>query len=185
MAAWLECDRTVLLGQAMDHYKLPRNQVITHAFLEERDAGAKSARVRNGPMRYSRYRLIVFLLTSDGVRQMYADLGFLTGSLRKGDRISFRYDAIASAHVSLPAQVSERHRIQQKFNLTLVNGEPISVVVTDLNPADFQPGEDADSLSKATHDAASVANTLYVLEGVAAEGKTWLQEKRSDEGLAS
>jgi hypothetical protein len=178
MAAWLECDRTALLGQAIDHYKLARHQVITHAFLEEAGPRAKRARVRNGPTRYSRYKLIVFLLTSDGVRQMSADLGFVSVTLRKGDRISYRYDAVASAHVSLKPHATEGTRIGQEFKLTLVNGEPISVIVTDLDPEDFEQGEDADSLSRATLDAASVANTLHVLEGIAAEGRAWLQERK-------
>jgi hypothetical protein len=178
MAAWLDCDRTVLLAKAMDHYKLARHQVITHAFLEAPGTRAKRARVRNGPMRYSRYSLIVFLLTSDGVRQMSADLLFLQGDVREGDRLNFRYDAVASAHVSQTPRASARSRIQQTFKLTLVNGEPISVIVTDLDPEDFKEGETEQSLERATLDAASVANTLHVLEGIAAEGKAWLQQRR-------
>ncbi len=119
----------VLLARAMDHYKLARRQVITYAFLEEPGSRAKHARLRNGPMRYSRYKLIVFVLTSDGVRQMSADLGFVAVTLRLGDRISYRYDAVASAHVSLTRSGPPKPRIQQKFTLTLVNGDPISVIV--------------------------------------------------------
>jgi hypothetical protein len=55
----------------------------------------------------------------------------------EGDRLNFRYDAVASAHVSLAPRASDRSRIQQRFKLTLVNGEPISVIVTDLDPEDF------------------------------------------------
>lgn len=179
MAVWLECDRTVLLAKAMDHYKLARHQVITHAFLEASGTRARRARVRNGPMRYSRYNLILFLLTSDGVRQMSADLLFLQGDIRAGDRLNYRYDAVASAHVSQTPRPSDRSRIQQTFKLTLVNGDPVSVIVTDLDPEDFQKGETEQSLERATLDAASVANTLHVLEGIAAEGKAWFQERRT------
>ena len=179
MEAWLDRDRTVLLARAMDHYKLARSQVITYAFLEEPGSRAKRARLRNGPMRYSRYKLIVFVLTSDGVRQMSADLGFVAVTLRLGDRISYRYDAVASAHVSLTRSGPPKPRIQQKFTLTLVNGDPISVIVTDLDPGDIQQGEDECSVSEATLDAASVANTLHVLEGIAAEGKGWIRERNT------
>jgi hypothetical protein len=185
VAAWLDCDRTELLGQAMDHYGLARSQVRTHAFLEEPGPGARRARARNGPMRYSRYKLVVFLLTSDGVRQMTADLGFVAMTLRHLERISYRYDAVASVYVSLVPHASERRHIQQRFKLTLVNGDPISVTVTDLDPEDLQQGEDGDSLSNATLDAASVTNTLHVLEGIAAEGKGWFQEQRTSQGLVS
>jgi hypothetical protein len=130
-------------------------------------------------MRYSRYSLMVFLLTSDGVRQMSADLRFLPGDVREGDRLNFRYDAVASVHVSLTPRTSDKSRIQQKFKLTLVNGEPVSMIVTDLDPEDFQQGEDAESLERASLDAASVANTLHVLEGIAAEGRAWFQERRT------
>jgi hypothetical protein len=177
MATWLDCDRTVLLSQAMDHYKLARSLVLTHAFLEEPGAGARRARANNGPMRYSRYKIVVFLLTSDGVRQLTADLSLVAITLRHLERISYRYDAVASAHVSLASHASEGPRIQQSFKLTLTNGDPISAIVTDLDPEDFQQGEDADSLSRATLDAASVTNTLHVLEGIAAEGKSWFQER--------
>jgi hypothetical protein len=185
MEAWLDCDRTVLLARAMDHYKLTRRQVITYAFLEQPGSRAKHARLRNGPMRYSRYKLIVFVLTSGGVRQMSADLGFVAVTLRLGDRISYRYDAVASAHVSLGRSGPPKPRLQQKFTLTLVNGDPISVIVTDLDPEDIQQGEDEYSLSEATLDAASVTNTLHVLEGIAAEGMGWFQERNAGQGLVS
>jgi hypothetical protein len=178
MEAWLDHDRTVLLAQAMDHYKLTRSQVVTYAFLEEPGSRAKHARLRNGPVRYSRYELIVFVLTSDGVRQMSADLGFVALTLRLGDRISYRYDAVASAHVSLTRSGPPKPRIQQKFTLTLVNGDQISVIVTDLDPEDIRPGEDEYSISEAALDAVGVANTLHVLEGIAAEGKGWFRERK-------
>lgn len=113
---------------------------------------------------------------------MSADLRFLQGDVIKGDRLNYRYDAVASAHVSLTPRASSRSRIQQKFKLTLVNGEPISVIVTDLDPDDFEQGETEQSLERATLDAASVANTLHVLEGIAAEGRAWFQERRAGHG---
>jgi hypothetical protein len=179
MEAWLDHDRTVLLARAVDHYKLARSQVITYAFLQEPGRRAKHARLRNGPVRYSRYKLIVFVLTSDGVRQMSADLGFVAVTLALGDRISYRYDAVASAHVSLTRSGPPKPHILQKITLTLVNGDPISVIVVDLDPEDIRQGEDEDSLSEAALDAASVANTLQVLEGIAAEGKGWFGERKA------
>ena len=35
MAKWLECDRTVLLGLALDPIKLPRSRLSAYAFLEQ------------------------------------------------------------------------------------------------------------------------------------------------------
>lgn len=179
IATWLDCDRTNLLGAALDHYKLARHQVKAHAFLEEPGRNAKRARVSRGPMRYSNYRIIVFVLTSDGVRQVEYDLLFLEGKSRERSRLSYRYDAVASAHVKRESPASETTRIQREFTLTLVNGNPVTALVTDLSPDDIEEGEDAESLAKATLDTASVANTLHILEGIAAEGKAWLNNRKT------
>src|SRR5262249_48923455 len=41
MAEWLELDRTVLLGQALDYFRLPRSRLVAHGFLEKPHPGAK------------------------------------------------------------------------------------------------------------------------------------------------
>jgi hypothetical protein len=43
---------------------------------------------------------------------------------------------------------------------------------------DIRPGEDEYSISEAALDAVGVANTLHVLEGIAAEGKGWFRERK-------
>jgi hypothetical protein len=177
MAAWLECGRTVLLGSALDHFQLPRSRLLTHAFLEEPRVAARRARVEGGPLRYDGYRLLVFLLAEDGVRQVRASLDMLTGILTVRERTSFRYDAIVSVHVLREA------RRGQTFELRLAAGEPITVRVRDADPGEHQQDKDdepVDDTEEAEEidpalDAASVANTMLVLEGVAAEGPNWLQ----------
>jgi hypothetical protein len=178
MEAWLNHDRTVLLAQAIDHYKLERSDVTTYAFIEEPGSRAKRAQLPKGPVRYSRYKFILFLLTSDGVRQMSADLSFVAVALRLGDRISYRYDAVASAQVSLTRSGWPRPRTQQRFTLSLMNGVPISVIVADFGPQDIRPGDEY-PLSEVGLDEANLANTLHVLEGIAAEGKGWFRERKS------
>jgi hypothetical protein len=177
IAAWLEHDRTVLLGKALDYFQFPRSRLRTHAFLEEPERGARRAQIKGGPPRYERYRIWVFLLADDGARQVLARLGFMTGTLTVRERTSFRYDAIVSVRVLHEA----RHG--QKFELRLTAGEPITVQVRDAAPAETQQGEvtgPADETEEAEGtqedsvlDAASVVNTLLVLEGVAAEGRNW------------
>ena len=44
-------------------------------------------------------RLQVFLLAEDGVRQVTANLAFMTGTLTIRERTSYRYDAIVSMRV--------------------------------------------------------------------------------------
>ncbi|GAA3473628.1 hypothetical protein [Nonomuraea roseola] len=176
MAYWLDCDRKLLTEEAMRHYKLKPHDVIAHAFIEAPAAPYKRACVRNGPWRYSRYKLLVFLLTRDGVRQMTIDLDFEKATFHDRRRINYRYDAVAAV------QTAEADNGHKTFELTLVNGHPITVEVTGPPPnPEAEGGEDARTVSQATLDTAGLENTLHVLEGVAAEGKKWITYKRERE----
>jgi hypothetical protein len=176
MAAWLGCDRTVLLGRALDHFHLPRSRLIAHAFLEEPSVAAKRARIEGGPLRYAGYRLHTFLLAEDGVRQVKANLDFMTGALTIRERTSYRYDAIVSV------RVMREPRGRQTFELTLTAGNPITVRVQDADPGETRQDEDAESAGETQEtaedtalDATSAAGLLHVLERIAGEDRNWLQ----------
>ncbi|MFC3543234.1 hypothetical protein ACFQE7_12500 [Nonomuraea ferruginea] len=176
MASWLDCDRKALTEEAMRHYKLQPDDVIAHAFIEAPATSYKRARVRNGPWRYSRYKLLVFLLTADGVRQMSVDLDFQKVTFHNRRRINYRYDAVAAV------QVIDADDGRRTFELTLVNGHPIEVEVTGPPPnPESEPEEDPRTVSQVTLDTAGLGNTLHVLEGVAAEGKEWIKHERERE----
>ncbi len=169
MAAWLDCDKKIILESALQHYGLKRSDVISYAFLETPGASYKRASVRNGPWRYTQYKVLVFLLTEDGIRQATFDLRTRDGDVRPLDRRSYRYDSIASVQASVP-----RGDYQQTFDLHLVNGQTISFRVADPI-AQWSPDDtDAEALSNATQDATGLRNTLRILEGVAADGKEWI-----------
>jgi hypothetical protein len=178
MAAWLGCDQTVLLGSALDHFQLPRSRLIAHAFLEEPAVAVKRARVDGGPWRYTKYRLLVFLLAEDGVRQVRANLDFVTATLTIRERTSYRHDAIVSVRV-----LKEPRR--QKFELRLTAGEPITVRVRDADPGEAQQDQDAGSkeetqaAEEAAEDTAtdvtSLAEFLHALERAAGEGRNWFR----------
>ena len=177
MATWLACDRTVLLGRALDHFRLPRSRLNAHAFLEKPGVAVKRSRIEGGPWRYGGYRLLMFLLAEDGVRQVRASLNFMTGTLTIRERTSYRYDAIVSMHVS---RETRRHT----FELRLTAGEPITVRVRDADPSAAQDQdtgsaeetrEAAEAEDDAGVDVTSVADLLHALEGVAGEGRNWFQ----------
>src|SRR5262249_2703998 len=65
MAAWLDCDRKILLSKALEHYRLAMSNVLAYAVIEAGIGRTKHARVRGGPWRYQGYRLLLFLLTGD------------------------------------------------------------------------------------------------------------------------
>ncbi len=55
MAEWLEDDRTVLLGMALEHFHLPRSRMIAHGFIEEPFPGARRSQADEGLLRYQKY----------------------------------------------------------------------------------------------------------------------------------
>jgi len=170
MAGWLRCDRTVLLGRALDHFKLPRSRLNAYAFLEERGVAVKRARIEGAPWRYAGYQLRIFLLAEDGVRQVSAYLGFMKGTLTERERTSYRYDAIVSVRVLREAR-------RQTFEFRLTAGDPITVRVQDADPdktqqdQDTAPGEDTQEAREEEEDTAldvtSAADLLHMLERVA------------------
>ncbi|WFE96538.1 hypothetical protein [Micromonospora sp. WMMD987] len=181
MATWLESDRKVLVDQAMRQYRLRPSQVIAHAFIEAPAPSCKKARYPQGPWRYSRYRLLLFLLTDDGVRQVNIDLDFEASASRTTQRLNYRFDAVAAVRID---GIATR---QQTFELTLFNGEPISIRVSDPDNGTLQQDESPTKIAELSLDAAGLSHTLHVLEGVAAEGKEWVRHRRdrADERLAN
>ncbi|MFI5843343.1 hypothetical protein ACIA8K_26910 [Catenuloplanes sp. NPDC051500] len=176
MATWLDCDRRILMNRAMQHYNLAPRHVIASAFIAGAGKPAQRARLRNGPWRYSRYRILVFLLTEDGVRQMAADLDFITADIESRNRTNYRYEAVASVHVT------EANRARPTFRLTLLNGEPIDVEVTEADLLSPEIRPDSRVADMVSLDSTGLTNTLHVLEGIAAEGKQWVHLDRRRRG---
>ncbi|MFG1952095.1 hypothetical protein [Micromonospora sp. NPDC048830] len=173
MAAWLDCDCRLLIDKAMAHYKLCPTDVIAYAVIEApAKPYMKRGRVRNGPWRYGRYELLVFLLTPDGVRQMSAQLDFEQATFHNLRRANYRFEAVAAV------RVAESDKYARTFELALVNGELTTVNVTEASTDKLQDGESPLTLSEAALDASGLTTTLHVLEGVAAEGKEWIQRER-------
>lgn len=169
MAKWLECDKKVILKRALTHYGLNRSDVISYAFLETPSAPYERASLRNGPWRYTRYKVILFLLTTDGIRQVTYELSFRDGDIQQREWQSYSYDAIASVQAGV-----DKYGVRQAFTLHLVSGHDIPLrVATSLTEWDPDDG-DVEVLSRATEDAMGLRNTLRILEGVTADGKEWI-----------
>jgi hypothetical protein len=178
IAAWIDCDKKIILEYALRHYGLKRSDVISYAFLETPGTSYKRARVRNGPWRYTQYKIHVFLLTGDGLRQIAFDLRTRDSYIQDLERESYGYDAITSVQASAP-----RNDSQQTFHLHLVSGRTISFRVVDpATPPSPENGDDQ-IVNNVTQDATGLRNTLRILEGVAADGKGWIaRETQTSDG---
>lgn len=175
METWLECDRTILLDLAMKRYRLAWRDVIAYAFLQSRPRkGYKRARDANGPWRYSKYTLRLYLLTADGVREMESDLDFEWARFDGEKRASYRFDAVASVGVD---RKTDSH---QTLELLLVNGPPQTIPITDDTSNLIQNEGNSSKADELTLDAAGFEYALHILEGIAAEGKHWIDRRPDD-----
>jgi hypothetical protein len=174
MAAWLDCDKKIILGYALQYYGLKRSDVISYAFLETPGTSYKRGRVRNGPWRYTRYKILVFLLTRDGIRQTSYEVNTRDSYIQGLDRESYGYEAIASVKAYAPKSAS-----QQTFDLHLISGRTISFSVAEPISRSSPEDEDAEDVNNATQDATGLRNTLRILEGIAADGKKWIDCEKS------
>lgn len=168
MEIWLNCDKTMILDDALCHYRLAWRDVIAHAFLLTPARRRNRARVPGGPWRYSKYEIRLFLVTLDGVREISTELDFVRCSVDGEDRNNFRFDAVSSVHVSRTGICN--HALE----LTLMNGPTRSIRVLDSDTRHSDTGENPDTYSKINLESSGFTHTLHILEGIAAEGKGWI-----------
>ncbi|MFS8097894.1 hypothetical protein LFM09_12205 [Lentzea alba] len=191
MARWLAMDKIYLKNDLVRRNNLTTHDLVTHVVMTEGADGADRARVRRGPMRYSKYEVQIFLLTRSGVRESRQELNFLTGEARNERRNLFRYDALASASVretgvratrGFGEDTQEVERLRsRRFCLTLVNGRDITVVAENFRNANDTVLEDESELFLVALQTSGIDAALPILEAVAAEGSDWIareQERR-------
>ncbi|MBB3051238.1 hypothetical protein FHS23_002261 [Prauserella isguenensis] len=172
MQSWLEYDLTLLLDQILKTYRLSWKDVIRDATLLSPPDKRHRARIRNGPWRYTRYEVHIFLLTKDGVREVTTELDFKGIRFGAQSRHNFRFDAVSSIYVERATNGS--HQLQ----LSLMNGDPRPIRVADtVVDDDLREGEDPDRIAEMNLDASGFVHTLRLLEGIAAEGKEWIRRE--------
>ncbi|ASU79055.1 hypothetical protein CDG81_13025 [Actinopolyspora erythraea] len=169
METWLEYDRALLIDEALRHYRLAWRDITAHAIVQTPAKSCKRARVNGGPWRYSKYELRLFLITTEGVRELARDLDVERGTFHGCERGHFRFDAVSSL------RVVESGDYDYTLELTLTNGPTRTIEITE--PArDFEPvSPDEPGLARISLDSAGFTHALHVLEGISAEGKAWIQ----------
>ncbi|MBB5081798.1 hypothetical protein [Nonomuraea endophytica] len=198
MAAWLDYDKMMIKNLALKHYGLSNRDVIAHLSLTEGAPGCRRARVLYGPLRYSAYVVLLFLLTEGGVRQVTVDLDFFKGLTSHERRTTFRYEMIASARVTevgVRFDHGRRHVMAREdihpldlqklvhsraFRLSLVNRQHIDVLVDNYEEGVFDRARETITfLTALALDTSGVTGALRILEAVSAEGREWLAHERA------
>lgn len=173
METWLYCDMTMLIDAALLHYRLAWRDVIARAVFQGPNPYRKRHRDPAGPWRYSSYDLMLFLITDDGVREVSSTLDFERAAFNGQERNNFRFDAVSSV------EVSEGPGGSRTLRLTLTNGPTRELYVTEAENAEQYGAGGADDLLDINLSAAGFVQALRILEGIAAEGKEWIDRDKS------
>lgn len=170
MEKWLTSDKTLFVDEALRHYQLTWRDLITHTILITPARPYKRGRVKGGPWRYSRYSFRLFLVTQDGVREVSTEFDF-TDAKRGGNeqRSNYRFDALSSV------QVTERTHVGYDLELVLTNGPARNIRVKDADTHQLAPDENARDVAEINLNAAGFIHTFRLLEGIAADGKGWIE----------
>jgi hypothetical protein len=170
MEQWLTSDKTLFVDEALRHYQLTWRDLITHTILITPARPYKRGRVKGGPWRYSRYSFRLFLVTQDGVREVSTEFDF--ADAKRGDneqRSNYRFDALSSV------QVTERTHVGYDLELVLTNGPARNIRVKDADSHQLAPDENARDVAEINLNAAGFIHTFRLLEGIAADGKGWIE----------
>ncbi|MEV7216621.1 hypothetical protein AB0O31_26450 [Kitasatospora cineracea] len=172
METWLACDKTTFIDEALRYHRLTWRDLITHTILVAPGPSAKRGRVRGGPWRYSRYVFHLFLFTQDGVREVSSEFDFFDATRKNERRNNYRFDALSSV------QVTENADIGYDLELLLTNGPAVKIRVKDADAQQLAPDEQG--ISAISLSAAGSTHAFRLLEGIAAEGKGWIERRGPD-----
>ncbi|MFF7484383.1 hypothetical protein ACFZBC_02670 [Streptomyces luteogriseus] len=174
METWLACDKSTCIDEALRHHRLTWRDLITHTILVAPAPSYKRGRVRGGPWRYSHYVFRLFLFTQDGIREISAEFNFSDATRRNEQRSNYRFDALTSV------QVTENADIGYDLELVLTNGPARKIRVKDADAHQLAPTEDSQEIAEINLSAAGSTHTFRLLEGIAADGKSWLERHGPD-----
>ncbi|MER5866618.1 hypothetical protein [Kitasatospora sp. NPDC002040] len=174
METWLACDKTSFIDEALRYHRLTWRDLITHTILVAPGPAAKRGRIRGGPWRYSRYVFRLFLFTQDGVREVSSEFDFFDATRKNEQRNNYRFDALSSV------QVTENTDIGYDLELVLTNGPAMKIRVKDAEAHQLAPDENAQEISEISLSAAGSIHAFRLLEGIAAEGKGWIERRGPD-----
>ncbi|WP_037814969.1 hypothetical protein [Streptomyces sp. NRRL S-1022] len=169
METWLTCDKTLFVDEALRHYQLSWRDLITHTILVTSARPYKRGRVKGGPWRYSRYSFRLFLVTQGGVREVSSEFDFADARRGSEQRSNYRFDALSSV------QVTERSTAGYDLELVLTNGPARNIRVADADTHHLAPDENAQEIAEINLSAAGFIHTFRLLEGIAADGKGWIE----------
>lgn len=199
MATWMDYDKDLIRLEAMRRWGLTNRDVVGHVVVTEAAKICRRSRERGGPARYSRYVVHLFLLTTNGVRQLDVTVDFDTGAENNQQRHAFRYDAIARVKIEEPTVRRHGRRqnaspegggpddgtprpvLRQSLSLTLIDGTRIDIKAEYQDQIADEDRDDREALFDLERQTSGAVSALRTLESVAGEGREWLKRERERE----
>ena len=207
MATWLAHDERYLRAKAMELYQVTVPELIAHVSFSAPAENARNARTLWGTKRYTEYDVGILLMTRAGVRFAEFQLDMRTGADMEPERLSFRYDKVASVHVktvhadrkhpfgrvskksgsSAPEDRSDsgsgerpmhRSGLRTIFQIVLVNREwPIEAIFDLFDDELEDTPGEAHELVARALDVSGVAGALRMMEAITADGTDWVEAR--------
>jgi len=195
IARWLDYDKIYVKKMAMSHFDMSHSDIRAYATLTEPARGCVGMR-NPFVLRFSVYKVTVFLLTESGIRQVTMNLDFKTGEVYNQVRRSFRHSVISTASVhesgirygqeradedpsqtmtieSAPRRVMAPVRMSQRLTLRLNNGDNWPFLIESIDPG-LGDLEDPETLMNLALDTSGIASALEHLEAVAGSFTPWV-----------
>lgn len=200
MARWYDLDQRRLRREVLAEHRMEHRDILFSFFLVEGVPGCVRAKVRNGPPRYSQYRLTFYVLTSSGVWVSAWNVDFATGEHDGRQDMVFRYDAISSVTVesvgvrfgdslreivSVSAEGTARGSADaddlvhhEALRLVLHNGERTTALLENYEQLYDAAQEDREQLRSLALETSGITAGFRILTAMATEGRTWFEQRR-------
>ncbi|MEV1053854.1 hypothetical protein [Streptomyces sp. NPDC049887] len=203
MGRWLNYDMRHLRREALHHYDLRPHQIVYDFFVLEAGEGARRAKVSNGPVRYSVYRIRLYVMTERGIRLATWTVDFAEGTHHGRSDTSQRYESISSVKVDRKSvQLTDRRSgfrqavtvlpdgsvrgnaesgeltLSEELVIERDSSHETRLRVENFTTTEQSSAEDLSHLLSLSQEVSGISTASRILVAVAAEGREWFDEQR-------
>ncbi|WP_181727252.1 hypothetical protein [Streptomyces sp. PT12] len=191
LGRWLDLDQRHLLRDVLREHRMERRGVLFTFFVLEAAPGCVRAKVPNGPPRYSRYGLRLFVLTTSGVWVSTWEVDFASGTHQGRKDFVFRFDSISSVVLqtvatghadgeksSVGVLDSAASELQEVMRLVLNNQQNLEVQVENHQKLGAEASPNPGRLRELALETSGILAGFRILAALATEGEEWFDQRR-------
>ncbi|RKN08925.1 hypothetical protein [Streptomyces radicis] len=191
LGRWLDLDQRHLLRDVLREHRMERRGVLFTFFVLEGAPDCVRAKVPNGPPRYSRYGLRLFVLTTSGVWVSTWEVDFASGTHQGRKDFVFRFDSISSVVLqtvatghadgeksSVGVLDSTTSGLQEVLRLVLNNQQNLEVQVENHQKLGAEGSPNPGRLRELALETSGILAGFRILAALATEGEEWFDQRR-------